>query len=107
MSCDCYCACLKNLIVKVTHLQHCTVAGLIIEFVMFSVSIECFKHIIAVSPHSEAFGITFVLVWLVLRFHVFLHYFAKQSFSCASMVRWSNQNGLIKMVWSRLQTFYD
>ena len=70
--------------VKFTHLQHCTVAGLIIEFVMFSVSVECFKHIIAVQQHNEVFSITFVLVWLVLRFQVFLHYFAKQSLSCAS-----------------------
>ena len=54
---------------------------------MFSVSIECFKHIIAVQQHHEVFGITFVLVWLVLRFQVFLHYFAKQSLSCASKIR--------------------
>ena len=75
--------------VKFTHLQHCTVAGLIIEFVMFSVSIECFKHIIAVQQHNEVFSITFVLVWLVLRFQVFLHYFAKQSLSCDSNTVWS------------------
>ena len=75
--------------VKVTHLQHCTVAGLIIEFVMFSVSAECFKHISAVQRQNEVFSITFVLVWLVLRFHVFLHYFAKQSLSCASETVWS------------------
>ena len=75
--------------VKFTHLQHCTVAGLIIEFVMFSVSIECFKHIIAVQQHNEVFSITFVLVWLVLRFQVFLHYFAKQSLSCDSKILWS------------------
>ena len=75
--------------VKFTHSQHCTVAGLIIEFVMFSVSIECFKHIIAVQQHNEVFSITFVLVWLVLRFQVFLHYFAKQSLSCASKILWS------------------
>ena len=89
MNFDCYCAYLYNLIVKVTHLQQCTVAGLIIEFVMFSVSIECFKHIIAVQQQNEVFSITFVLVWLVLRFHVFLHYFAKQSLSCASKTVWS------------------
>ena len=75
--------------VKFTHLQHCTVAGLIIEFVMFSVSIECFKHIIAVQQHNEVFSITFVLVWLVLRYKVFLHYFAKQSLSCDSKILWS------------------
>ena len=86
---DCYCAYLYNLIVKVTHLQQCTVAGLIIEFVMFSVSIECFKHIIAVQQQNEVFSITFVLVWLVLRFYVFLHYFAKRSLSCASKILWS------------------
>ena len=68
--------------VKFTHLQHCTVAGLIIEFVMFSVSVECFKHIIAVQQHNEVFSITFVLVWLVLKYQVFLQYFAKQSLSC-------------------------
>ena len=51
---------------------------------MFSVSIECFKHIDAVQQQNEVFSITFVLVWLVLRFQVFLHYFAKQSLSCAS-----------------------
>ena len=89
MNFDCYCAYLYNLIVKVTHLQQCTVAGLIIEFVMFSVSVECFKHIDAVQQQNEVFGITFVLVWLVLRFHVFLHYFAKQSLSCASKILWS------------------
>ena len=89
MNFDCYCAYLYNLIVKVTHLQQCTVAGLIIEFVMFSVSIECFKHIDAVQQQNEVFSITFVLVWLVLRFHVFLHYFAKQSLSCASKILWS------------------
>ena len=75
--------------VKFTHLQHCTVAGLIIEFVMFSVLVECFKHIIAVQQHNEVFSITFVLVWLVLRFQVFLHYFAKQSLSCDSKILWS------------------
>ena len=77
--------------VKATHLQHCTVAGLIIEFVMFSVSIECFKHIDAIQQHNEAFSITFVLVWLVLIFKVFcrLHYFAKQSLGCASKTVWS------------------
>ena len=74
---------------KFTHQQQCTVAGLIIEFVMFSVSVECFKHIIAVQQHNEVFSITFVLVWLVLRFQVFLHYFAKQSLSCASKILWS------------------
>ena len=89
MNFDCYCAYLYNLIVKVTHLQQCTVAGLIIEFVMFSVSVECFKHIDAVQQQNEVFSITFVLVWLVLRFHVFLHYFAKQSLSCASKILWS------------------
>ena len=89
MNFNCYCAYLYNLIVNVTHLQQCTVAGLIIEFVMFSVSIECFKHIIAVQQQNEVFSITFVLVWLVLRFQVFLHYFAKQSLSCASKTVWS------------------
>ena len=89
MNFDCYYAYLYNLIVKVTHLQQCTVAGLIIEFVMFSVLVECFKHIIAVQQQNEVFSITFVLVWLVLRFHVFLHYFAKQSLSCASKTDWS------------------
>ena len=89
MNFDCYCAYLYNLIVKFTHLQQCTVAGLIIEFVMFSVSVECFKLIIAVQQQNEAFSITFVLVWLVLRFEVFLHYFAKQSLSCASKIFWS------------------
>ena len=74
---------------KVTHLQHCTVAGLIIEFVMFSVSVKCFKHTIAIQQHNEVFSITFVLVWLDLRFQVFLHYFAKQSLSCASKILWS------------------
>ena len=54
---------------------------------MFSVSIECFKHIIAVQQQNEVFGITFVLVWLVLIINVFLHYFAKQSLSCASKIR--------------------
>ena len=77
------------MIVKCTHLQHCTVAGLIIEFVMFSVSVECFKHIIAVQQHHEVLSITSVLVWLVLRFQVFLHYFAQQSLSCASKLLWS------------------
>ena len=48
---------------------------------MFSVLVECFKHIIAVQQHNKVFIITFVLVWLVLRFQVFLHYFAKQSLS--------------------------
>ena len=72
--------------VKFTHLQHYTVAGLIIEFVMFSVSIECFKHIDAVQQQNEVFSITFVLVWLGLRFHVFSHYFAKQSLSRASKI---------------------
>ena len=89
MNFDCYCAYLYNLIVKVTHLQQCTVAGLIIEFVMFSVSIECFKHIDAVQQQNEVFSITFALVWLVLRFQVFLHYFAKQSLSCVSKILWS------------------
>ena len=56
---------------------------------MFSVSVECFKHIIAVQQHNEVFSITFVLVWLVLRYQVFLHYFAKQSLSCASKILWS------------------
>ena len=52
---------------------------------MFSVSIECFKHIIAVQQHNEVFSITFVLVWLVLRFQVLpITLFAKQSLSCAS-----------------------
>ena len=82
--------------VKFTYSQHCTVAGLIIEFVMFSVSIKCFKHIIAVQRPNEVFSITFVLVWFVLRFQVYLHYFAKQSLSCAS-----------KILWSRLKSFYD
>ena len=89
MNFDCYCAYLYNLIVKVTHLQQCTVAGLIIEFVMFSVSVECFKYTIAVQQQNEVFGITFVLVWLGLRFQDFLHYFAKQSLSCASKTVWS------------------
>ena len=96
MSFDCYCAYLLKLIVKITHLQHCTVSGLIIEFVMFSVWIECFKHIIAVQQQNEVFSITVVLVWLVLRFQVFLHHFAKQSLSCAS-----------ESFWSRLLSFYD
>ena len=69
----------KHLIVKFTHLQHCTVAGLIIEFVMFSVSVECFKHIIAVQQHNEVFSITFVLVWLVLIFKSFGNYIILQS----------------------------
>ena len=56
---------------------------------MFSVLVECFKHIIAVQQQNEVFSITFVLVWLVLIFHVFLHYFAKQSLSCASKILWS------------------
>ena len=53
---------------------------------MFSVSIECFKHIIAVQQHNEVFSITFVLVWLVLIFKDVLPItlFAKQSLSCAS-----------------------
>ena len=91
MNFDCYCAYLYNLIVKVTHLQQCTVAGLIIEFVMFSVSIECFKHIDAIQQQNEAIGITFVLVWLVLIFQVVcsIPYFAKQSLSCASKTVWS------------------
>ena len=72
--------------VNFTDLQQCTVAGLIIEFVMFSVSVECFKHTIAVQQHNEVLSITFVLVWLVLRFQVCLHYFAKQSLSCASEI---------------------
>ena len=90
MNFDCYCAYLYNLIVKVTHLQHCTVAGLIIEFVMFNVSVECFKHISAVQQQNEVFAITFVLVWLALIINVFLHYFAKQSLSCASKILWSS-----------------
>ena len=77
------------MIVKFTHLQHCTVAGLIIEFVMSSVSVECFKHTTAVQQHHEVLSITSVLVWLVLRFKVFLHYFAQQSLSCASKLLWS------------------
>ena len=77
--------------VKLTNLQQCTAAGLINEFVMFSVSVECFKHIIAVQQQNELVSITFVLVWLVLIFKVFcrLHYFAKQSLSCASKLLWS------------------